>query len=72
MFQSEDGCRLALRNVGVLPQHYTASQSRRHRLETIFVCLLTDIFSRRKKDTEPIHGTYRMFTSKLIDIANIH
>jgi hypothetical protein len=31
----EDGGNMDLRNVGILPQHYTASQLRRPRLENI-------------------------------------
>jgi len=30
---TEDGGRMGLRNVGIQPQHYTASQPRRPRLE---------------------------------------
>jgi hypothetical protein len=32
---SEDGCSTDLRNVGILSQHYTASQLRRYRIEIV-------------------------------------
>jgi len=31
----EDGGSMVLRNVGILPQHYTASQRRKSRLESL-------------------------------------
>jgi len=33
LWWSENGGSMDLRNFGVLPQHYTASQNRRHRLQ---------------------------------------
>jgi hypothetical protein len=36
-YNPEDGGSMDLRNIGILPQHYTMSQPRRPRLETFQV-----------------------------------
>jgi hypothetical protein len=36
----EDGGSTVLRNVGILPQHYTAPQPRRPRIESRTVCVM--------------------------------
>jgi hypothetical protein len=40
-FHHEDGGSMDLRNVGILPQHYTASEPRRPRLETQYIIIFT-------------------------------
>jgi len=49
----EDGGRMDLRNVGILPQHYTASQARTPRLDTqVLMLKVRRIVTRRLLHTE--------------------